>query len=396
MSAYGRLLRVPHVAVLLAATTLARLPFAINGLAVVLFVRETTGSFAIAGLVTGALALGTAIGAPMVARLVDRRGLEMLIPLAFIHAVAVLSIWGLGTVSAPDAALVGAALVAGSAFPPSGSVLRSRWPELVGDADLVRTAFAFDSVMIEVSFVSGPLITAVIIALAGPAAALGVSAVLVVAGTMLFLARLPSQCFHQVDPAPGGILGALANPAVRTIALTTIPFGFCIGAIEVALPAFSDAEGEPWLAGILLAIWSAASGIGGLAFGARQGRRGPVDSFLAIALVFPLACLPLVAGFSPITVAALAILAGLPIAPLIASRNHLVGELAPRGAGTESFTWLLTALLSGAAAGAAVAGALADAESWRAAVLAGCAVAAVGAVFTVARRGVLRPAAAAG
>ena len=155
---------------------------------------------------------------------------------------------------------------------------------------------------------------------------------------------------------------------------------------------------SPTLTWIFLTVpsWSAASGIGGLAFGARQGRRGPVDSFLAIALVFPLACLPLVAGFSPITVAGLAILAGLPIAPLIASRNHLVGELAPAGAGTESFTWLLTALLSGAAAGAAVAGALADAESWRVAVLAGCAVAAVGAVFTVARRGVLRPAAAAG
>lgn len=40
MRAYAHFLRSPHVAVLLAATTLTRLPFAINGLAVLLFVRE--------------------------------------------------------------------------------------------------------------------------------------------------------------------------------------------------------------------------------------------------------------------------------------------------------------------------------------------------------------------
>jgi MFS family permease len=392
VSAYGRLLRVPHVAVLLAATTLGRLPFAINGLAVILYIRDVTGSFATAGLVTGGLALGTALGAPMVARLVDRRGLGVLMPLAFLHAIALLAIWALGSADAPAALLVATALVAGTAFPPTGSVLRSRWGELVGDEGLVRTAFAFDSVMIEVSFVSGPLLTAVIIAIAGPQAALAVSAVLVVAGTALFLARLPQQCYTHHEPKAGGLLGALGDPAIRTIALTTIPFGFCIGTIEVALPAFSDAEGNQALAGVLLAIWSGASGVGGLVFGARQARSGPVENFLAIAVIFPLACLPLVAGFSPLTIAAFAVLAGLPIAPLIASRNELVGELAPRGSGTESFTWLLTALLSGAAAGAAVAGALADAESWRAAVIVGCAIAALGSVLTLANRGVLRPA----
>ncbi len=120
MSAYARLLRVPHVAVLLTATIVIRLPFAINGLAVILFLREIGESFATAGLVAGALALGSAAGAPAAARLVDRRGVGMLLPLAVLQAAAVLSIWVLGTASASGAVLAVAGLVAGAAFPPPG------------------------------------------------------------------------------------------------------------------------------------------------------------------------------------------------------------------------------------------------------------------------------------
>lgn len=392
MAAYARLLRVPHLAVLLAATVVGRLPVAINGLAVILFLREQTGSFATAGLVAGALALGSAAGAPAAARLVDRRGTPMLLPLALVHAAAVLAVWALGAAGAAAPALCAAALLAGAAFPPSGAVLRARYGDLIAAPELVRAAFALDSVMIEVSFVSGPLITAVAVALAGPGVALGVSAVLAVAGTVIFLAALPvAPTAPERARRHRGLLGPLGDPAIRLIAATTLPVGFCIGAIEVALPAFSDGRGTPALAGVLLALWSLASGIGGLAFGVRQAARGPVEAYLLIAVLFPLACLPLVAGSTPLAVAALAMVAGLPIAPLIASRNELVGSLLAGEAGAEAFTWLLTALVTGLALGSAVAGSLAEAEGWRAAVLVGCAVAGLGGALAYAGRAVLRP-----
>lgn len=391
MSAYARLLRVPNVFVLLAATTLGRLPFAINGLAVLLFVREVSGSFATAGLVTGALGLGTAIGAPLAARLVDRRGAGTLLALAIAHAIALLAIWFLGASGAPGAALAALAVLAGSAFPPAGSVLRSRWPDLIGDPDLVRTAYALDSVMIEVSFVTGPLITGLIVAVAGPEPAIGLSAALVIAGTLIFLNRMRRTALPERRVEPGHpLLGALGEPAIRIVALSTLPIGFAIGSIEVALPAFSAEQGSQALAGILLAIWSAASGVGGLVFGALRLPGEPVRIFLAIAALFPVSLLPLLAAGSPAAMAALAILAGLPIAPLIASRNELVGAVAPPGAGAESFTWLVTALLSGLAAGAAAAGALADAGGWQTAVIAAAAVAGLGALLSLAGRGPLR------
>lgn len=395
MAVYARILRLPGIAVLIGATMVTRLPFAINGLAVVLFMREKTGSFAIAGLVAGALALGAAAGAPLAGRLVDRRGPRMLMPLAFAHAGAVLAIWLLGDAGAPAAAIAVPAFISGVSFPPSGALLRSRFPELLGDDELVHGAYALDSVNIELSFIGGPLITALLVAIAGPEFALGASAILVLAGTTLFLSRLPGGREARASThRHTGYLGPLSDPAIRMVALTTFPVGFCLGAIEVALPAFSHDEGNAALAGILLALWSAASGLGGLIYGTRRAPDELVDSYLGTALLFPFACLPMALAPSPVAMVPLVILSGLPIAPLIASRNRLVGSLAPDGTGAESFTWLMTALVSGLAAGNALGGALAQSESWQAAVLLGSLVGALGAALGYGFRGALRPRAA--
>jgi len=396
VSIYGRILGVPGLAILIVATTITRLPFAINGLAVILFLRETTGSYATAGLAAGALALGAGIGAPMSARLVDRRGAAMLLPLACAHAAAILSLWALGAAEAPTAALIGASLLAGVSFPPSGSVLRSRWPEMLDhDPELVRGAYALDSVTIEVSFVTGPLITALLVALTGPEAALAVSAVLVIAGTSLFIWKLPdSGRGIPAEDIVGG-LGPLRAPAIRLIALTTVPIGFCIGTVEVAIPAFSEEAGSAALAGILLALWSLASGIGGLVFGARTGNRELLGTYLVITALFPLACLPLVAASSPVAMGILVMLAGVPIAPLIATRNELVAAVAPRGTGTEAFSWLMTSLIAGLALGTAISGAVVESSGWPEAVLVGVAVSTLGATVAFLSRGALRPALAA-
>ena len=392
MAVYARILRTPGIALLVTATTIGRLPFAINVLAIVLFLREETGSFAIAGLTAGMLELGSAVGVPLAGRLVDRRGVWMLAPLALVHGLALLAIWVLGASGAPVVALIAAALIAGSTFPPSGAVLRSRWPELLPEPELLRGAYAFDSVTIEVSFVAGPLITAAIVAFAGPELALIASAVLVLAGTALFLFALPGDRGPLAERiATSGVLGPLGDPAIRMIALATLPVGFCIGTVEVAVPAFSEAHGGGQLAGVLFALWSLASAVGGLLFGIRAARRDLAETFVAIALLFPLACLPLAAASSPLAMAILIMLAGAPLAPLIASRNELVGAVAPRGTGTEAFTWLLTALVGGIAAGAAVAGLVIESQGWSAAVLIGVAVAALGAAFSFARRDSLRP-----
>jgi MFS family permease len=386
MARYVEILRTPRVAVLICATLLGRLPFAINALAVLLFVRELEGSFAAAGVVSGALALGSAFGAPLQGRLVDRRGEGMLMTLACVHAASLLAIWSLGEAGAGTAILAALALVAGVAFPPTGSVLRSRWPVLLGErSDLVTSAYAFDSVMIEAAFVTGPLLTALGVAFLGPEAMLGVSAGLMLAGTAMFVSALPRTRGAPREPARG-LWGALGSPGIRTVALASFPVGFCFGTIEVGLPAFSDAHGSDELAGLLLAVWSAGSAAGGFLYGARPPRSSLIDVHTRLAVILPLACLPLLAAGAPITMAILVAFAGAPVAPLIASRNELVSTIAPSGAQTEAFTWPLTALVGGLSVGVAIAGLIVDASGWETSMLVGAVVAALGAVLVVSRR----------
>jgi predicted MFS family arabinose efflux permease len=389
---YARILRTPGVALIVLATLIGRLPIGISGLAILLYVEEVSDSFAAAGVCAGALALGSAAGAPFQGRLIDRRGVRMLLPLATVHAAGLLAIWISGEAGAPVALLAAASLATGAAIPPVSSVLRSRWPYLLpGRPELLAGAFALDSVMIEVIFVAGPLLTTVVVATVGPQYALIVSAACVMLGTSLMLTGLSGQPGPEPS-APGRPvfgLGALASPGLRTLVLSSLPVGFTFGTLEVALPAFSEAEGSKELAGVLLAVWSAASGVGGLVWGARGASAPLIRAHLVFAWLLPLGVAPLVLAGSPLTMGLLAILAGLPIAPLIASRNQLVDRVALPGTATEAFTWPLTALVAGVSLGAAAAGAVVEASSWSTSVVLAMAVAFVGAAVVVTRRGTL-------
>jgi MFS family permease len=393
VQAYARILRTPGVGAIVFATLLGRFPIGVSGLAILLYVQEVTGSFAAAGVCAGALALGSAVGAPFQGRLVDWRGEGALLPLAFAHAGGLLLVWVLGAAGIEAGALAATAFVAGAVIPPVSSVLRSRWPLLLDDPALLPAAYALDSVLIEIVFVVGPLITTVIVATVGPEYALVLSAACVLGGTVMLLAGLRGRTRPEAPEAGSRRfgLGALAAPGIRTIVLATLPVGFSLGTIEVVLPAFSAEEGSKELAGVLLAVWSLASGVSGLVYGARPMRARLSDVHLALAFALPLGCAALVAAGSPLTMALLAVVAGLPIAPLIASRNQLVQQVAPRGTATEAFTWPLTALVGGVSLGAAVGGALVEAYSWPTAVLAAVAVSAAGATMLFARRETLVP-----
>ena len=395
MKRYGAVLRAPHVATLIAATLLARFPIGINALALILYLREETGSFAVAGVVAGGLAAGAGIGAPVQGRLVDGFGARrVLVPLAVLHAAALGGVVGLSELGAPAAILTGCSFLAGFAIPPTSSVLRSMWPSLLRENPaLLQPAYALDSVMIELIFILGPLLTAVLAAAFSPASALIVSAVSVVVGTTWFTAQRPSRAIEPDREASraAGRFGALSSPGVRSLILTSLPAGIGIGMCEVALPAFSHAEGAAELAGLLLATWSLGSAAGGLIYGALP-RRPPLGRVhLAVSALLPLGLLPLAAAPSVPVMAALVIPAGMFIAPLLATRNELIGWVAPPGARTEAYTWPVTAFVGGIAIGSALAGAIIEAESWRLAFLVASAAAACGTLVAIARRATLSP-----
>lgn len=393
---YARVLRAPHARGLLLAELPARLPIGINGLAIVLFCREHTGSYAAAGAVAAGFGAAVGLTSPLIGRLIDRRGLaRVVVPFSIVHAAAMAGLVAFGLANAPLGVLIALAVAAGAFLPPLGSISRAMWPRILADEEpgLLSTALALEGVLVELIFVSGPLLTAALAALLDPAAALVLSPMLLLVGLAAYLVQPPVRSWViSADAASHGPWGALRSAGIRTLILTTMPMGFCFGAMEVTLPAFSEHEGRQALAGVLVATWSAGSALGGLAYGARSWSGPAGRRYARFAALLPIGYLPLALAPSMVAMGALALIAGCCIAPTLTAANQIAGDVAPVGAETEAYTWPTMALVAGIAAGNWSAGAIVEAFSWQWGCLAAAGAAAVAAALAATRwRTLARP-----
>lgn len=387
---FGRVLRAPFVPWLFATSTLGRLPYSVDALAILLYVHERTGSFALGGLVSASASITAALVTPLLSRLVDRVGqTPVLVATALAHAAGLLLLLAVGEAGAPTSALAACAVLAGF-YPPLSPCFRSLWGRLLDhDTSAIRTALALDAIALEVVFIGGPLIAAVIFAVWSPAAALVAVTVLATAGTLAFAAAPPSRQWRG-DRHDSGLLGPLRSPGMRTMMLTTFPLGVAFGSVEVALPAYAVEHGSRSIAGIAIASLAVGSVLGGVLYGARA----PADvrrSFLWLIVALPCGVSLLALAGPPVSLFLLAPLAGAALAPMTAAQNELIASVVPAGTVTEAYAWLITAIASGGAAGAAVGGALVEASSWRTTVVAAGAVGLAGAVAGLSRRATLVP-----
>ncbi|MCW2989495.1 MAG: transporter [Solirubrobacterales bacterium] len=383
---YRRVLAAPHVGGLWAASVLGRLPIGINGLAIVLAMRHETGSFGAAGIAAGAYAASLGLTTPYQGRLIDRYGPRAILPpMVIAHAVLLAAFVALlGT--APIWVLVALAALCAIGLPPWSSVMRSMWPRLLGEEELITTAFALDAAIVESVFILGPLIVALLLVFTAAKVALLISATMVVVGTFALVASPAIKSWVREGPHGAGIFGALRSPGLLTVFLATMPVGFAFGAMEIALPAFAAHQGHPSQSGLLISMWGVGSTAGALFYGARPWKRPLSHRWLVFTTLMAVgSALPLAAG-STATMIALLIPCGVFIAPAIASGSQLMGILAPPGMSTEAYSWGPTAIVVGAAAGNAVAGGLVEAVNWRAAVGAALLAGTAGALVGYARR----------
>jgi MFS family permease len=391
-SSYARVMRVPSVTPMLGAALLARMPFGILGLALVLFIREQTGSFAVAGAVSGGYALAAAASSPVLGRLFDRIGpTRVLVPAGTASGVSLVGLVVLGLEDAPAGVLVASAALSGALTPPISPALRVLLRDALGDSEgLLMVSYALDAILLDLVFVVGPLLAAVIVAVASPAAAVIAAVACISSGTLWFGLLAPARRWRgetrERHPA-----GALASKGMRTLMLTTLPLGICLGALEVTMPAFGREQGSGAIAGVALSVISVGSAAGGLLYGSIASRREPLRDWLVFMFALPTGLGLLAAAHSILALLLIAPFAGAALAPLTTVENALVPEVAPEGTLAESFTWVITATVLGVSAGSAMAGALVDAAGWRWAQAAAGGLGLVGAVFAVARRHTLAP-----
>jgi MFS family permease len=358
VSKYRSVLSVPGSPGLMLSALIGRMPLGMSSLAILLLVRGTHHSYTIAGVSVGAYAFASAGSAPIQGRLIDRFGrMRVMIPMAVAQAIVLVGFVLASSADASGATLVPLAALAGGLMPPVSPTARALWRDVFTDPQVRDTAYALDSVVQEVAWVTGPLIVALVVGFTSPEVAVLLVATMCVIGTTLFV-RSPLARGSGTRSAHEPRTSVLANHELRAMLAPIALTGVGIGAIEVGLPALALHAGSRPASGLLLALWSLGSMVGGLWYGARVWslsltHRYRLFLFGAIVCTAPL----IIARSIPEGIAA-SLLAGLMIAPMFSCQYALVARAAPSGAQTEAFTWVTASLVAGLSIGSAIAGAL--------------------------------------
>jgi MFS family permease len=388
---YLDLLRAPGAAPLLAAAAVGRLPYGMNVLALILLLRAQGVAYAEVGVITGASGLAVGATAPFVGRLVDRLGqTRVLVPTACLCFAAGVGLTVAATEGAGVPALVALAILAGGATPPVSPCMRALWPRLV-ERDRLDTAFAFDALQLEVFFILGPLIAAGLATWISPEVAFPTGVAMQAAGALWFAAASASRRWRPEREPAGRRRSALASPGLRTLVGALALVALSLGILEIGIAAFAEEESSRSDSGWLFALWGLGSLAGGLWYGARRWRSGPVRRFLIVSAALAAGLAPLPFAETLPVFAAFVVVAGLGLAPSTAAGYALIGELAPEGSLTEAYAWQIVAYVAGSAIGAWLAGILVD-EAGVATALACAPVAAgLGLLVALSRRRTLRP-----
>jgi predicted MFS family arabinose efflux permease len=359
MTTKPTLLSAPGARALLGSSILARLPLAMFSIALLVNAQHLTGSFAVAGAVTGAYALAGAAAAPLLGRIVDRSGQTKALVAGAAVSGLVLVAAGLAPSGTPPAALVALAAVAGSSAPPLDACVRTLLPGMVTDPSRLPALFAFESTVLEITFVVGPPLALAVGAIWSTGAALAFAGIVMLLATVAFAAQPASRAWRPEPGTPRRRGGSLRSPAIVALVLIEVGTGAAFGATEVGVTAAAKALGSTAAAGPLLGVWGAGSLLGGIAATRLGGgaRRALGVILLLAALAVAHGALMLATG-SVLAIGVVILIAGATIAPTAASVYAMVDRFAPAGTSTEAFSWVVTAGSTGAALGAAGAGPL--------------------------------------
>jgi MFS family permease len=385
---YAALFAKREVSLTFQASVLGRLPIGITGLAILLLVQTATGSFGTGGAAAGAYVVGLAALAPAIGRVIDRYGPRLvLLACAVVFPLSLIALVASSAQNATALALAFAAL-AGASFPPITVCVRTYFRRQFGADALLATAYSAESVLIEIIFIAGPLLVALFVAYASPAAAVLFAAACGFVGTLLFIRTPALRDWHVQPRTSPSLLGPLAERGFPVLVAVVLCFASAFGFLEIGVTAYATEVGQPALAGVLLGVMSFGSAVGGLVYGGRTWH-APLGRQFAAALALMSAGLGVLAlGWTAWALAALCVLAGVAMAPGLIIQSMLAARIARAEHATEALTWTTSALLSGVGIGLAVGGALLERYSSQAALAAGAVaalLAAAGARFLLGR-----------
>jgi MFS family permease len=386
LAPYAEIFAIPRAWRFSVAGIIGRMPMAMYGLGTVLLISAGTGRYGVAGSVSAAGALGGALCAPQLGRLVDRLGQRrVLIPVCVTFALAVAGLTAAVELHAPDWTLFACGIVGGAAMPQTGPMARARWSVLLAGTPRLHTAFSVESVADELCFVIGPAAVTLLATQLHPAAGIGCAALCALIGSLWFASQRatePSVVIVDGRPAAPGQTAAdaadaragrtrpprayarparLAAPGLVVLLPVYLFIGAMFVTIDLSTVDFATRLGHKPLAGLILGCYALGSATGGLWYGSRTwhaaaSRRMAVTLCVTVAGVCSFWAMPNLLVLAPVIY-----LCGMTIAPTLIAGYSLLEATALPGRATEAMSWLSTGIAVGLAIGSTAAGFILDA-----------------------------------
>ncbi|MFF9315266.1 MFS transporter [Streptomyces sp. NPDC014748] len=363
-SPYRALFAAPGSRAFSAAGFLGRMPLSMMGIGVVTMISQLTGRYGLAGALSATIALSAAAIGPQISRLVDQYGQRRVLRPATLAALSAAA----GLLLAayfrwPDWVLFVCAAGIGS-VPSLGAMVRSRWAALYRGTPQLHTAYSFESVVNEVCFIFGPIVSIGLSTAWFPEAGPLLAACFLAVGVFWLTAQRATEPEpHPREHHGGG--SALRSRGLQVLVATFVATGSIFGSVDVVTVAFADERGHKSAASVVLALYAAGSCTAGVLFGLLRPSGAPARRWLLGICAMGVSMIPLLlVGNLPFLAVALFV-AGLSVAPTMITTMALVEEHVPRAHLTEGMTWVSTGLAVGVALGSSVAGWVIDAAGAR-------------------------------
>lgn len=294
---YSELFRTPGAKRIASAGFIARMPIAMDTLAIILFVHSIDKRYSIAGALTAVAALTTVISSPLWSKVADLKGQRFVLRTALpIRISAIVAFIFLVKSEAPIWSWFLAIFIAESASVSIGSMTRRRWVHMI-EADkknLLATSYAFESLLDEFIYILGPITTTAVVAAFAPVAGLLLGIFFLIIGAPLIATHRQSD--PGVEPREIGekVKSVLRNRRLQAVAIPLTIAGGSFSAVNICVVAFSDEKGMKSISGLLLGFWAVGGAVSALINGAidwkiSHGVRylGYLFGMTLIALSFP-------------------------------------------------------------------------------------------------------------
>jgi len=352
---YRHVLALPGMRLLTLVGMLAKIPATAAALTVTLHVVNTLGlSFTQAGLAGSLSMFGAALGAPLAGRLLDRFGLR---PVLVVTTISQGVYWS----TAPHLSyvpLVIAAFFAGGLNIPVFSVMR-QFMAAMTPLEHRRTAFAIDSMAVELSYMVGPaMAVAAVTSIGSRPTMYAVGAGLVIAGIALFGMNPPIRSAEEERAQTVAVpRRQWLRPSLIALLVASAATTMVLSATELSVVAQLKAAGASAWTGLVIAVWCIYSLVGGFVYGALHRTVSSLVLIGGLALL----TVPLALVVGPWWVLCLALIpCGMFCAPSLASTVDTLSQWVPPSARGEAVGLHGTALTCGIAIGAPFGGRMID------------------------------------